>query len=236
MLSSPLSFSFRVKLCLNLQLSYKFFLSFNISESSFTLFPFFKALRFRSKLVSIIKLHAFFYDLAEALNFFNSLLISFLHLFNYLEWTVLFAKNLEYLIVEAVGLFSLRILFPVHHHLVLGPSFRLLFNLHAIVSSSSTFNMEGDLAARILALHASTFLFKTNDTLELKSLLVNLIETNCALRFKSQTWDPGCATQVNPLILCWHKKHIFFISLFFKVSFISLQEKAVVIWNLTFSL
>jgi hypothetical protein len=132
------------------------------------------------ELMTIVKIHAFFYDLAETLNFFNRLLISFLHLLDDLEWTVLFAKNFEDLIVEAVGLLSFSILFSIHY---LGTSFGLLFNFHAIVSSSSTFNMEGNLAAWRLTLHTSTFLFEANDTLELKSFLVNFVETDCALRF-----------------------------------------------------
>jgi hypothetical protein len=93
---------------------------------------------------------------------------------------VLFAKNFENLIVEAVGLLSFSILFSIHY---LGTTFGFLFNFHAIVSSPSTLNMEGNLAAGRLTLHASTFLFEANDTLELKSFLVNLVETDCALRF-----------------------------------------------------
>ena len=190
--SCPLSLSFSVELRLDLQLSYELFLPFNFTESSLTLFSLFEALRLWSKLMTIVNFHAFFYDLAETLNFFNRLLVSFFHFLDYLEWTVLFAKNLEYLIVKDVGLFSLSILFGVLHQSA--SSFGLLFNLHTIVCSSSTFNMEGNLAARRLALHACTFLFEADDTLELESFLVNFVETDCALRFNCQTWDPGCTT------------------------------------------
>jgi len=79
------------------------------------------------------------------------------------------------------------------------------FNFHAIVRTSSTLNVEGDLTPRRLALHACTILLETDDALKIEALFIQFVKTNCRLGGNNRSRDPRGTAHVNPLVLSWNK-------------------------------
>lgn len=98
----------------------------------------------------IVYLHAFLNDLAELLDLLNSLPIPLFHLLHNLQRAMLLTEH-------AISLVSIAFL-----------------QLHAVVVSPSTFNMEGNSTPRCLALHAGAILLQAYDALQVEPLLVEL--------------------------------------------------------------
>lgn len=126
--------------------------------------------------MSVIDFHAFINYLAKFLNFINCLLISFLHFFNDLQWSMLLAKQL-------VGFISVFFLY-----------------LHAIICSSSAFYVERNRASWCLTLHASPSSLETNNALKVESFFIELVESHWSLGGNQWTRNPSRTTQMNPFI------------------------------------
>jgi len=77
------------------------------------------------------------------------------------------------------------------------------FDLHAVVGTASTLKVEGNLASRILTLHACTILLETNYALQAEALFINLVQSDCGLGGDGWTWDPCGTAEMNPLELSW---------------------------------
>lgn len=75
---------------------------------------------------------------------------------------------------------------------ILSVGFALDF--HAIVSPTSTFNVKGNVALGSLALHTGTFFLKADNTLEIESPLLKLVQLNGSLGSDNRPWNPGCTT------------------------------------------
>lgn len=107
----------------------------------------------RFKLMPVVNLHAFVNYLAELLNLFNWLLISFFHFFHYLQRPMFLTEH-------SVTLLSISFLY-----------------FHAIVIPSCAFNMKGYCTSRGLTLHTSSYLLQTYYTLKMKAFLIKFVES-----------------------------------------------------------
>lgn len=140
-----------------------------IGLSQFFLF-FFRMLFLWFHLISLINIQAFVNDFAEFLNFFHSLLVSFLNLLDYLKRSVFLTKHP----VCLVAIFSLY--------------------LHTIICSSGTFYMKSNCTSWILALHTSTSLLQTNNALKVKSFFLKFIKSDRRFRCNDWPWNPSGTT------------------------------------------
>ena len=82
-------------------------------------------------------------------------------------------------------------------------------NLKEVVGPSRTLNMERYHALAVLALDASTFvLHSTNNTLQIESLVVDLVQSHWSLGCDDRSRYPHSTAQVNPLIQSFSGRHI----------------------------
>jgi len=112
----------------------------------------------RLQLLFVVDFVTLVYDLAETLDFLDRLKIALFHLFHDFERSVPFTEDPVDLVRALLGIPSV-----VEDGAICGVSF--FFNLHAIVSAAGAFDVEGDLAAWCLALHAGPFPLETDDAL-----------------------------------------------------------------------
>lgn len=84
------------------------------------------------------------------------------------------------------------------HPIRLVPLF--LLNFHAVVVAPGAFNVECNLAAGGLALHAGSIPLQADDALQQKSLLIELVQSHRCLGRYYGPRDPRSTAQVNPLV------------------------------------
>ena len=75
-----------------------------------------------------------------------------------------------------------------------------LFNLHVVVGSPGTLDMERNVALGRLAMHASSLALHADEATQVKALALHLLQFDRCLGSDVQTWDPGGAGNVGPLV------------------------------------
>ena len=124
-----------------------------------------------------VDFHALFNDLAKALDLVDSLPVPFLHLLDDLERLVLLAEYAVQLVATVLAL-----------------------DFHAVVAAAGALDVEGDGAARRLALHAGAVLLEADDALEEEALVLQLVDAHGSLGGNEGAGQPGGAVQVHPLV------------------------------------
>lgn len=106
----------------------------------------------------VVDFETLVHDLAETLDFLDRLKIALFHLFHDFERSVPFTEDPVYLVRALLCIPS-----AVEDGAISGVSFFL--NLHAVVGAAGAFDVEGNLAAWCLALHAGPVPLETDDAL-----------------------------------------------------------------------
>jgi len=99
----------------------------------------------------VVNFYTFINDFTKLLHFLYCLFIPFFHLFDNFQWPMFLAKHT----IRFIPIFTL--------------------NFHTIVVSSSAFYMETYKTSRCLALHTSTLLFKTDDTIQVEPFFIESV-------------------------------------------------------------
>ncbi len=227
LLSLPLCLSLGIHLCLDLELPDQLTLPLNLLIPAVSLLALLKSMRLRLQLLPVVQVHALVHDLAKTLDLLNSLLVALLNFLHDLQRPVLLTEHTESFVIESVRNGSFVLEGRSSWQRVFG--IWLLLDLHAIIGTTGTLDVEGDGTARGLALHAGTILLETDDALERKTLLIYLIKPDRTLWLDRKPRYPCRTTQMYPLVLGGDEAQIGRVGNCLQISLVSLKEEAVIL-------